>query len=83
MSERSATQVELGYIKDAIEATGERIGNGFEGVNDRLDKINGRVRDNEVQIAGIKGRASTAGVVSGAVSGVAAALAAFFGLGSS
>ena len=76
MDDRTPEQVEILYLCKMVE-------DGFDGVNKRLDCINGRVRDNEKEVAGIKGRASTAGVVSGAISGVSAALATYFGLGAS
>jgi hypothetical protein len=49
-------------------------------IKNKVDIVNGRVRKNEIDIAGIKGRASTAGMVSGAISGIVAGLAAAFGL---
>lgn len=60
----------------------DEIREDFAHVFAKLDGINGRVRENEVAIANIKGKASVAGMISGVISGIVAGLAATFGIGS-
>ena len=75
--ELSAQDVHNEYVKLTL---GD-IKAGVDSTNTKLDALGDRVTENAVQISGIKGRASVAGVVSGVFSGVAAGLAAHFGFG--
>jgi len=61
------------------------INRGFDGTNERLDQINGRVRRSETQIAVLEDRAKRAkgvsGGISAAVSAAVAGALAYFGVG--
>ena len=59
----------------------DRIEAGVESTNSKLETLSERVTENAVEISGIKGQASIAGMISGMVSGVGAGLAAHFGFG--
>lgn len=74
MSDKTTQDVRMENIESALRRIENKVEDGF-------DKLNGRVRTNEVEIAGIKGRASTAGVVSGVLSGAVAGFGAWFGFG--
>lgn len=75
--ERSAQDIHNKHIYGALT----RIEAGVDSTNSKLETLSDRVTENAVQISGIKGRASVAGMISGVFSGVAAGLAAHFGFG--
>ena len=75
--ERSAQDVHNEHIYSSLK----RIEAGVKSTNIELKTLNDRVTENAVEISGIKGRASVAGMISGMISGVGAGLAAHFGFG--
>ena len=68
---------DYGYLKASVEACHNEVVRGFCGINERLDSINGRVRENEKEIARLQVKSGVWGALGGLVAGLAAA----FGLG--
>lgn len=52
----------------------EQIREGFKGVNDRLDDLNGRTRKNEQEVAVLKDRSDRAERTAGTIGGVVGAV---------
>lgn len=70
-----AIRVELRYLAKGMDGLSGQLGD----IDRKIDKINGRVRDNEKAIAGLQVKAGFWGAVSGAITAALASIVAWVG----